>query len=97
MTALKKWPLELMFWIGALVGLFYATPDNQHFALCPLHQAGFDFCPGCGIGRSIHYMMRGDIQASFSSHYLGPIALLIVLGRVFTLTRHLLPIKEKKI
>ncbi|MEJ2593762.1 MAG: DUF2752 domain-containing protein [bacterium] len=87
--------LELIFWITALVLLFLITPDKVHFTLCPLSNLGFDFCPGCGVGHSIHYAMWLDLQRSFGCHPLGVVALFIIIYRItqliilpFKLTNH---------
>ncbi|MEW5800248.1 MAG: DUF2752 domain-containing protein [Bacteroidota bacterium] len=59
----------------------------QQFSLCPLHTLGFESCPGCGLGRSISYALRGNITASFSMHILGIPAIGIILHRIVTLVR----------
>ena len=76
---------ELLFWISALVLLFIAMPDSNHFTLCPLSNLGFEFCPGCGLGHSIHYAMWFDITKSFSSHPLGIVAIFILIHRIYQL------------
>jgi hypothetical protein len=80
--------LELLFWITGLVMLFFINPVSQHFSLCPLSNLGFDFCPGCGIGRSIHYAMWFNFAKSFAMHPLGIFALLIITFRIFKLIFH---------
>ena len=76
---------ELLFWLTGLTILFFVSPGSQHFTLCPISNLGFDFCPGCGIGRSLHFAMWFDFKNSFISHPLGLAALPIILMRVFTL------------
>ncbi len=78
--------LELFFWIIALILLFVIEPDQVHFTLCPISNLGFDFCPGCGLGRSIHYAMWLDFKASFNLHPVGIFGLIIILHRIFILT-----------
>ena len=41
------------------------------FTLCPFKLVTGHNCPGCGIGHSIVYAMRGDLQRSFHAHPLG--------------------------
>jgi len=77
--------LELIFWIAALVILFVIEPSQVHFTLCPISNLGFDFCPGCGLGHSIHYALRLNFQDSFMSHPLGIFAILIIIYRIFKL------------
>jgi hypothetical protein len=76
---------ELIFWVSALVLLFTMVPSTEHFTLCPLANLGLSFCPGCGIGHSIHEAMWFDFSASFSSHPLGIFALIIILFRIIKL------------
>lgn len=89
MKRLTLIPLELLFWVFALVGLGFAEPEIhgqvQHFTLCPLANMGIDWCPGCGLGRSITQFLNGNIEASLAHHWLGIPALFIILLRVWTL------------
>jgi hypothetical protein len=79
---------ELVFWITALVALALADPTNQtHFTLCPLKLLGFTWCPGCGLGHAISFLLHGDIKSSFHAHWLGMPALVIILYRIYILTR----------
>ncbi|WP_332911961.1 DUF2752 domain-containing protein [Algoriphagus boritolerans] len=41
---------------------------ESHLSLCPLNQLGFEWCPGCGLGRSMNLLAHGDFQASWSMH-----------------------------
>ncbi|WP_162417387.1 DUF2752 domain-containing protein [Cyclobacterium roseum] len=78
--------LEFLIWTIALVGLyFYGMGDGQHHGLCPLANLGLSWCPGCGLGRSLHYFMHGAIHTSWSWHPLGGFALLVILWRQFQL------------
>lgn len=76
---------EPMVWAASLIALFFMVPSSSHFTLCPLANLGFDFCPGCGLGHSIHYAMWFDFAQSFSSHPLGIVAILIILHRIYKL------------
>ncbi|WP_240618525.1 DUF2752 domain-containing protein [Pedobacter yonginense] len=59
----------------------------HHFTLCPLANLGFEnWCPGCGLGRSISHILHGEFSNSFSEHWFGLPALLIILYRIYTLT-----------
>ncbi|MDV3310092.1 MAG: DUF2752 domain-containing protein [Cyclobacteriaceae bacterium] len=76
-------------WTAGLVALAINDPySGEHFALCPLYLAGFDFCPGCGLGRSISYLLHGDIAHSLSMHPLGLFALIVLSYRIVQLIRH---------
>jgi len=77
---------ELIFWIGALVALGFSDPAAAHYTLCPFKLMGFGWCPGCGIGHAISYLLRGDIGASLHAHWLGVPALGVLFYRIYTLS-----------
>lgn len=79
--------LEAFVWIGALIVLAFSDPMASHYSLCPLHNMGFDWCPGCGLGHSISWLFRGQIEQSFYAHPLGIPALIIILFRIFSIFR----------
>lgn len=91
MKTLSHIPLELGFWVLALVMLATAAPVEpghaQHFTLCPLANMGFDWCPGCGIGRSITQLFHGNVAASIGQHWFGIPALGIILWRIVVLIK----------
>ncbi|MFN3872035.1 MAG: DUF2752 domain-containing protein [Ignavibacterium sp.] len=81
--------LEGIIWLISLI--YLATISNQseqHFTICPLSNLGFEYCPGCGLGRSISMILQGDIIQSFDFHWLGVPALIIILFRIFQLIRN---------
>ncbi|WP_242689299.1 DUF2752 domain-containing protein [Pedobacter sp. SYSU D00535] len=49
--------------------------------------AGFSWCPGCGLGRSIIFLLHGELLASLNLHYFGLPALAILVLRIYTLTK----------
>ncbi|MBE7175569.1 MAG: DUF2752 domain-containing protein [Mucilaginibacter polytrichastri] len=84
---------ELIFLVGGLTFLAFLDPEKSHFSLCPFHHLGI-LCPGCGLGRSISWIFRGEIGTSFRTHFFGLPALAILLSRIVQLTRHLFsPVK----
>ncbi|WP_316810522.1 DUF2752 domain-containing protein [Pedobacter heparinus] len=91
MSGLKRIPLELIFWITALVLLATADLQNhgeaQHFTLCPIANLGMTWCPGCGIGRSITQLFHGNFAESFAQHWFGLPALLIICRRIGVLMK----------
>jgi len=89
MKSFLHFPLELIFWGSALAFIFFTTGHGveAHLTLCPLANLGIDWCPGCGLGHSIGHVFRGEINASFSTHPFGIIALGIILHRIFTLLK----------
>jgi hypothetical protein len=96
MKNIKSFPIELTFWILALVLLATANPHSHHFTLCPLANLGFDWCPGCGLGRSITALFHGDVSASFSHHWFGIPALILICHRIYQLAKQLFN-KQKEI
>lgn len=96
MKYIKSFPIELTFWILALVLLATANPHEHHFSLCPLANLGITWCPGCGLGRSITALFHGDVSASFSHHWFGIPALILICYRIYQLTKQLFN-KQKEI
>ena len=79
---------ELVFWIAALIALAISNPSSAtHFTLCPLKLMGISWCPGCGLGHAIAYLLHGDIRNSFHSHWLGIPALLMIIYRIVDLIK----------
>jgi len=77
---------EALVWI---LGLFYLafinSPDATHFTVCPLANLGIGFCPGCGLGNSISYLIRGELISSIHTHPLGIFALIIITARIISI------------
>jgi len=61
------------------------SSDVPHYSWCLFRIIGINFCPGCGLGHSINYLFHGDLRASFSSHPLGPFAVIIIIYRIYRL------------
>jgi hypothetical protein len=58
---------ELMAWIIALFVPFFIDPRaDSHFSICFFKWIGIDWCPGCGLGKSIAFLYRGEWRLSFS-------------------------------
>ncbi len=80
--------LEPFLWTAALGYFALIDPSTTPmFSLCPLHNLGFPYCPGCGLGRSISFLLHGDVGRSFGTHILGIPATLIIVTRVFSIGR----------
>jgi len=77
-----KLPLEATIWITGLIALaIYYPADTSHASLCVFNNLGFTFCPGCGLGRSISYLMHGEFINSLVTHPFGILAVVILLSR----------------
>ncbi len=91
---IKIFPPEAMIWIVALVLLFLFDESREHISLCIFNFLGFDFCFGCGIGRSISSVLHGEILKSFSYHFFGLPATIILVSRIIQLFLHQQKIKK---
>ncbi|HSP88693.1 MAG TPA: DUF2752 domain-containing protein [Ignavibacteriaceae bacterium] len=80
--------LEGFLWLAGLIILIMINTDSAHFTVCPFNNLGLDFCPGCGLGRSINYFVRLDFENSFSVHPLGGVAFFIILYRIFLIIKN---------
>lgn len=78
---------EAYIWFVAIALLSFANPYDHHFTICPIANLGFDWCPGCGLGRSIALFFRGDLVESFKMHPLGMVGLLLLSYRIVSLIR----------
>ena len=88
MKRYRNFPLEALVWFGGLVALaFYHPETDPHFSICPLYYAGLDFCPGCGLGRSVSFLFHGEILQSFAAHPLGIFAVIILSYRIIELLK----------
>jgi hypothetical protein len=80
--------LEGFIWIAALIYFaFFVNPFDTHFTICPLSNAGFEHCPGCGLGNSISLFFKGYIIESFNTHILGIPAILIIFHRIYSIIK----------
>lgn len=83
--------IELFTWLSGLVFLAWISPEGDgHFSLCILKNLGVPYCPGCGLGGSISFLLHGEILTSIHTHPLGIFALAILSHRIFQLSRSLL-------
>lgn len=73
---------ELMFWVSAVIALYFLPVNTAKTTLCLFSLLGFEHCPGCGIGRSIHDALHLRLTASFRLHPLGIFAVLIIFNRI---------------
>jgi len=81
----SKYP-ELIIWTTALLYLVLIDPfASDHLDLCVFHNVGIEFCPGCGLGRSISMLFKGEFIESFKTHPLGLIAVFVLSYRILTL------------
>lgn len=72
---------EALIWIAALIFLAVNNPADHHYTLCPLDNIGISYCPGCGLGRSIGYFFRLEVESSLLAHPLGTPAVFLLVYR----------------
>ncbi|WP_305364882.1 DUF2752 domain-containing protein [Daejeonella sp.] len=80
-------PLELIAWISAILFLAFTVSGSAHSSLCPLDNLGFKWCPGCGLGRSIRFLLHGEFRLSIEHHWFGIPAFLILFYRILQLLK----------
>jgi len=79
---------EAIIWISGLIILAAINIDNSsHFTICPFRNLGIDFCPGCGLGKSVHYLLHFKIEQSLNAHPLGIFAFAVLVRRIYELTK----------
>jgi hypothetical protein len=80
--------IEVIVFSGGLLFLSIINPSHDHFSICLFNLAGINFCPGCGLGRSISYLLHFNIYESVRTHPLGIPAFLIIIHRIISLLRN---------
>jgi hypothetical protein len=95
---IKQMPLELIIWVISLFVLYNLDlTDKAANSICPIHSAGFDWCQGCGLGRSIGLLLHGEFRSSIEMHWLGIPTFLVLVYRIITLIYlYLMPSKLTK-
>ncbi len=85
---LRHIPIEAIVWLLGLIFLVLIDPiTSNHWSICPLKNLGLDFCLGCGLGTSMHYLFHGNFYQSWQIHPLGIVAVPILLSRIIVLTK----------
>jgi hypothetical protein len=81
--------LEAFIWLAVIV-FFALSPisSGEHFTVCPLKLAGFEHCPGCGLGRSLILLLHGHVTESFRMHPLAIFALAVLSARIVIVFRN---------
>ena len=74
--------LEWMVFASGLLLLAFMDPELAGTSLCLFDWVGINNCPGEGLGHSISYMFKGNFDAAIKAHFAGPVAILILMGRI---------------
>ncbi len=85
---LRRVPVEAVVWTAGLVALACTNPEAEGLIEACLSKVLWGIsCPGCGLGHAVAYLFRGEVVLSFQTHPLGPLAVVILVGRVVGLVR----------
>jgi len=81
--------LEAFVWLAAIAYFAFSPVHSaDHFTICPLKLAGFEHCPGCGLGRSLILLLHGHIAESVAMHPLSLFAPVVMVSRIFVVFRN---------
>ena len=77
---------EALIWAVGLAIVAIGDPNSErHFTLFwPQWVFGIQ-SPGFGLGHSIGYLFRGELQSSLNSHLLGVPVVVVLIWRITTL------------
>ena len=89
MFLFNRQTMETLLWTAGLLYLaLWVDPfAGGHFNLCLVSLLGFEHCPGCGLGRSIAFLFRGELALSLTAHPLGFFAVAVLIGRIVSLMK----------
>lgn len=73
------------FTIGLLLLAMMDPEAANGPSLCLFDFMGISFCPGDGLGHSISYIFKGQFNNAMESNVLGPLAIVIIGGRIVQL------------
>ena len=77
-------PWEALVWVAGLLILVFQDPgEATHFSICTFKWLGFSECPGCGLGRAVSLLARGDWIESLHMHPLAGPVVAILMFRIF--------------
>lgn len=78
--------VEAFVWTGGIVLMALADPTREALLeVCVIKLAGFAWCPGCGLGHAVGFLVRGQFAEAISSHPLVIPVLAVLIVRVVTL------------
>src|SRR6476620_10836570 len=67
-------------WLAVLCVLFFMNTEGP--SLCVFRWMGFQSCPGCGLGHSMHEALHGHWRDSINNHLLGIPAIVLLLVHI---------------
>lgn len=88
--------LEAFIWLAAIIYFALSPlPSGEHFTICPLSLAGFQHCPGCGLGRAMILLLHGQVTESISMHPLAIPALALFTIRIVIVFKNYLKYQKQ--
>jgi len=87
---------EALVWLAVIV-VFAVSPvqSGNHFTICPLSLAGFEHCPGCGLGRAMILLLHGRVAESIEMHPLAMFTLGLFIIRIVTVFRNFVMFRKQ--
>ena len=82
---LIKLDSEAYIWTFGLITLAFLDFGDHHLTICPIANLGYEWCLGCGLGRAIALIFKGQFMESFEMHPLGLLAIIVLIYRIATL------------
>jgi hypothetical protein len=70
-----------------LVAVNDPSSGDSWFPGCEFHRLTGAWCPGCGLTRATHHVLRGDVAAALGSNLFTPFVLLAMVATWWTWTR----------
>lgn len=87
-SLVRKLPAEFYVWAGALAALAWTDPRADGlFDLCVWKAIGVAFCPGCGLGHAVAFLLDGEWESSWAAHPLALPAVALLASRAVLLLR----------
>jgi len=65
-------------------------PTIQSTSWCFFDFIGIEFCPGEGLGHSIAWLFRGEIDNAINANLFGPLAVVILSFRILQIWKEIL-------
>lgn len=74
-------------WSALTLGIIVMASMNPYInngaSWCLFELSGITFCPGEGLGHSVAFLFRGDYMNAMEANFMGPVAVAVIISRVF--------------
>ena len=87
MKAIFRKYFEISIFSVGLILMALMDPSTTGASFCLFDQLGISFCPGDGLGHSVAYVFRGQFTNAMEANLLGPLAVVVLSGRIIQLLR----------